>query len=88
MNAQLATLPNLRRLIGQCVSYHGICCRVFEVLDDGPSLVLIDSEQHTAVQDNQYGEPNRVVPRTYTVPVLRGAEFHPRFLELSISCCK
>ena len=86
MNAQTISLPDLRRLIGQSVLYHGICCRVIEVLEDGPSLVLADGGKNREIQDNQYGEPNRTVPRTYTVPVRAGAELHPDFLELSLVC--
>lgn len=86
MNAHAAALPDLRRLIGQSVMHKGICCHVLEVLEDGPALVLVD-RQDTAIQDNQYGEPNRVVPRTYTVPVRAGVALHPDFIELTLARC-
>lgn len=86
MNAHAASLPDLRRLIGQSVMHKGICCHVLEVLHDGPTLVLVD-EQNTDIQDNQYGEASRVVPRTYTVPVRAGAALHPDFIELTLARC-
>lgn len=87
MNAQTTSLPELRRLIGQRVLHRGIRCRIIEVLEDGPSLVLADGECNMDIQDNRFGEPNRMVPRTYTIPVRAGTEFHPDFLELTVARC-
>lgn len=83
------TLPQLRGLIGQCVSFHGVACRVIEVLEDGPMVVLQDAERNTDIQDNLYGEPSRQVPRVYQVPVWddREGALHPDFGELTLLPC-
>ncbi|RMD68397.1 MAG: hypothetical protein D6819_09460 [Gammaproteobacteria bacterium] len=76
-------LEQLRTLIGQRVLFEGYLCRVIEVLEDGPSLVLLDTEKPN-IQPNQYGEAHRLAPRTFTVPVWDEEQgtLHPQFLEL------
>lgn len=82
------SLNQLRSLIGEPVSHRGSPCHVIEVLADGPSLVLQDTAG-TELQDNQYGEPGRRVPRTYVVPLLddTGADIHPDFARLGLLAC-
>ncbi len=79
------TLPQLRGMIGTEVRHRGMTCRVIEVLEDGPALVLQNVNQRS-LQADQFGEPHRHVPDTYTVPVL-GADrrfLHPDFLLLDL----
>jgi hypothetical protein len=77
-------LPALRALIGR-ETRHGLQrCRVIEVLEDGPALVLACADDTTEIQPNQHGEANRRVPKTVTVPVLTPERdaFDPTFLAL------
>lgn len=82
------SVEQLRGMIGACVCYRGANCFVMEVLEDGPSLVLQDAAQ-TDIQDNKFGDPNRRVARTYTVPVVDddGERLHPEFLGLQLQGC-
>ena len=84
------TLPQLRGLIGQCVSFHGVTCHIIEVLDDGPTMVLQDDERNADIQDNQYGEPSRRVPRVYQVPVWdrERSALHAEFDGLTLLSCQ
>lgn len=79
------TLTQLRGMIGQEVIYQGIACRVIEVLEDGPSLVLEDLSARS-LQADRFGDPRRHVPDTYTVPVLEPdrCAIHAAFLELDL----
>lgn len=84
------SLSQLRSLIGQSVSHRGTACHVIEILADGPALVLQDAERNTDIQDNQFGEPNRRVPRIYLVPLLDddGTTIHPDFMRLGLLACE
>jgi len=81
------TLDQLRSMIGLRLLYQGILCRVIEVLEDGPSLVLQSIEEEPSIQANQHGEATRRTPVSYTVPVLNDTqtELHPQFLELDLA---
>jgi hypothetical protein len=85
MSGIVITLEQLRGMIGQKVRYEGVRCQVIEVLEDGPSLVLIDVGED-GIQIDQYGNPRRRVPQNYTVPVLSAAAdgLHPAFLALEL----
>jgi len=80
-------LTALRDLLGTEVMYQGVRCRVLEVLDDGPLLVLEDCEENKTIQENQYGGLWRRVPQVYTIPVMTSGtcELHPQFVELNLS---
>ncbi|MCK5640631.1 MAG: hypothetical protein KAJ19_07535 [Gammaproteobacteria bacterium] len=80
------TLEQLRILIGRQVQHHGIDCQVIEILEDGPALILQDSEMHRGVQADQFGEAHRLVVETYTVPVFvaDGSAYHPDFILLEL----
>lgn len=80
-------LSTLRAQLGNEVVYQGVRCRLLEVLDDGPLLILQDEEAHTVVQENQYGGVWRRVPRVYTVPVFTAgsSELHPQFVALKLA---
>ncbi len=79
------SMDQLRNMIGIEVSHRGILCRVIEVLDDGPTLVLQDLDRRD-MQTDQFGDPRRRVPATYTVPVLDNehSSIHPEFLALDL----
>ncbi len=86
MNNSLSTAA-LRRLIGQPVHYDGLPCQVIELLEDGPALVLRGTDRHAEVQEDQYGNPSRLVSATFTVPIYSaGTELHPEFLALRFDC--
>lgn len=79
------TIEQLRDMIGVQVWHEGTCCEVLEVLEDGPSLILVSVEADT-IQTDQFGNPSRRVPKTHTVPVLSGdgTALHPAFLALDL----
>ena len=77
-----------RDLLGRAVTYRGHTCRVVELLDDPPALILQDEASGTTdMQANQHGEAHRRVPRTYTVALYHynaagEREVHPDFRAL------
>jgi len=79
------TLDQLRGMIGVKISHQGVVCKVVEILEDGPSLVLLSIDE-SHIQSDQYGNPLRKVPQTFIVPVLNssGNEIHPAFLALDL----
>jgi len=74
----------MRDMIGLQVKYHEVYCRVVEVLEDGPSIILEDMEHHISIQADQHGEAHRRVPKTYTITILSPdkLEFSTEFLTL------
>ncbi len=86
MHTQL-NVDNLRNLIGHEVHYEGRRCKIIEVLEDIPAVILQHHEQHTTIQPDQHGEAHRKVPRTITLPVmdLDSGGFHPAFTNLNLS---
>lgn len=82
----VSLLTALRALLGTEVVHQGVRCRLLEVIDDGPLLILEDCEAHTTIQENQYGGLWRRVPQVYTVPVMSAGtcELHPQFVALNL----
>jgi len=78
-------IDQLRSMIGVQVQHEGEHCEVVEVLEDGPALILASIGGNT-IQSDQFGNPSRRVPQTYTVPVLApdGSGLHPAFLALEL----
>ncbi len=86
MSEIIITLDQLRNMIGLSMYHQGVLCQVIEVLEDGPSLVLISVDEEPAIQPDQHGEAHRRAPVTYTIPVLNDecTELHPVFLALDL----
>ena len=86
MQNRPVTIEQLRNLIGQQVQYRGIACQIIEILEDGPALILQDSEMHTGFQADQFGEAHRLVIETYTIPVYiaDGSAYHPDFVLMEL----
>jgi hypothetical protein len=84
-----ATVPysaeKLQSLLNRCITYQGVECRIIEILDEGPALVLQDCCQERVIQGNQHGEASRRAPRLITVNVLnvRRDALNPVLAELS-----
>ena len=80
------TLEQLRGMIGLKVQHQGLRGQIIEVLEDGPSLVLQNCESVSTIQPNQFGDANRRVPQTHTIPVLTPdqKELHALFLALDL----
>jgi len=78
------TKEQIRSMIGLQVKHHQVYCRVVEILEDGPAIILEDMEQHSSIQADQHGEAHRRVPQTYTIEVLScdKLEFSSAFLAL------
>lgn len=74
-------LQKLRGLIGTRLLHQGQSCRIIEVVEPGPMLILQCENSNGMIQPNQYGDATRRVPKTICVPVLNedGSEFHPEF---------
>jgi hypothetical protein len=79
------SIDELRGMIGVTVCHEGTHCKVVEVLEDGPQLVLIDLDIHS-IQSDQFGSPHRRVPQTYLIPVISEEDYslHPTYLALEI----
>ena len=80
------TLPSLRNMIGQCVSYQGCTYWIIEVLEEQVALVLRPSSADTIIQLNQFGDAHRRVTETFIIPVLTSDRLalHPEFLALEL----
>jgi len=63
-------IHGLRSSIGQHVRFQDVIFEIIEILEDGPSFVLQNCEEHTSIQPDQHGEAHRRVPETMTLPVL------------------
>jgi len=74
----------LRTLVGIEVRYQGEACEVFDILPDGPAVVLRCIDSAPVIQPTQYGAPGRRVPQTHTIPVRDGEDWHPEFLGLGL----
>ena len=85
MDQLTVTIEQLRNMIGVEVWHEGTRCEVLEVLEDGPSLILVNADGAT-IQTDQFGNPSRRVPQTHAVPVLSndGTALHPAFLALDL----
>lgn len=80
-------VQQLRKLIGLEVEHQGICCRIVEVLEREPALVLEACGQREAIQDNQYGDPHRRVAEVFTISLFdeqREGECHPDIVALGL----
>jgi hypothetical protein len=77
----------LRGFVGQHVRHLGTLWLVVDVLEDGPSLVLRDCDSHLALQNDQFGDPHRLVPRVVVLPVwdAERRQLTADFLRLDIS---
>jgi hypothetical protein len=83
----IENLPTrLRDLIGTRLQHQGMQCRIIEVLEPGPVLVLQCENSNGVIQPNQYGDATRRVPKTISLPVLTedGSELHPLFRMLDL----
>ncbi len=71
-------------MIGLRVIFQDTPCRIVEILDDGPHLILECIEKHKSIQPDQHGEAHRRVPQTFTIPILtpEKTEFSGEFLTL------
>lgn len=78
------TTVQLRNMIGLTVEHQGVHCRVVEIIEEGPSLVLESLVPPLSIQPDQHGEAHRRVPKTYMVEILSPdqKEFSMAFLEL------
>jgi len=80
-------LQQLRKLIGQEVVHQGVCCRIVEILEQEPALVLESCGLREEIQDNQFGDPQRRVAEVFTIALFdeqRSGECHPDLLALGL----
>ena len=69
MTGELIDLPHLRALIGLRFLHQGQTCRVVEVLDDPPALVM-EMESAPRIMPDHHGRPHEYGSTTHIVPVL------------------
>lgn len=62
-------IEQLRHTIGHFANYKGQTCRIIELIEDGPWLVLTPETADAAIQPNQFGEAHRRTQETFTVPI-------------------
>ncbi|MBU1192699.1 MAG: hypothetical protein KKE76_13405 [Gammaproteobacteria bacterium] len=86
MTAIDISLEQLRTCIGQELEFDGQHCRIIELLEDGPALVLACTSSSSVIQPNQYGDATRRVDQTRTINVLSadGETYHADFLKLNL----
>jgi len=80
-------VAKLKGLIGRSVVHQGKTCTVLELLESEPALVLISDTHRSSLQDNQYGNPGRRVPETFTIPLYDeedSSQIHPKLLRLGL----
>jgi hypothetical protein len=87
MSEIVITFEQLRSMIGLTVRYYGRLYQIIEVLEDGPSLVLLAAESQRTIQPSLTGEATRRAPQTETVRVLSTdrSELHYDFLALELA---
>lgn len=84
------TVQQLRKLIGVEVLHQGLCCRIIEILEHEPAVVLQSTGPREGIQENQFGDPHRRVAEVYTIPLFDGehpGQKHPDFLALGLESC-
>ena len=87
MQSHCINVDTLRNLIGHEVHYEGRRCRIIEILEDIPAVILQQHELHTTIQPDQHGEAHRKVPSTITLPVIdcESGDIPPAFSSLNLS---
>jgi len=81
------SVEQLRKLIGLEVVFQGVCCRIIEVLEHEPALVLEACGPRDGIQDNQYGDPHRRVAKVFTIALFdeqHEGESHADFQALEL----
>lgn len=69
MSSEAIDLPHLRTLIGLRLRHQGQVCRVIEVLDEPPALVL-EPEEAPRIMPDHHGRAFEYDSATHVVPVL------------------
>lgn len=71
-------LSRLRSLIGRSLEIRGQQCRVMDVLEDGPMLVL-EVIGATSIQADQWGDAHRRTPESFALSVYEedGGDLNP-----------
>ena len=80
-------IKQLRTTIGSQVNYGGVRCSVVELLEEPLCLVLQALGPRIALQDSQFGAPQRRVTPAFTIPCLSTTDdggLHPELLALGL----
>lgn len=74
----------LKNLIGRSAVIEGKNLEVVEVLQDGPQIILKQTDVKTEILDNQYGEANSMTYRTWSIPLRSSIDndLHPIIKDL------
>ncbi|HED15438.1 MAG TPA: hypothetical protein ENI64_01260 [Gammaproteobacteria bacterium] len=75
----------LEKLLGCETRHQGHACVIHEILDNGRTLILISVQQEN-IQGDQFGNPRRRVPLSFSVPIIDedGRSPHPEYLALEL----
>jgi hypothetical protein len=87
MVATTQLIKRLRGHIGSQVIHNGIPCIVVELLEQPLCLVIEAIGARTTIQDNQFGRPQRLASRVFTIPCLSDDNsdcLHPALLALGL----
>jgi hypothetical protein len=87
MHDSTQLVKQLRRTIGTPVEHNGVRCTVVELLEEPLCLVIQVQGTGTAIQDNQFGSPQRRVTQVFTIPCLsegNAGELHQELLSLGL----
>ena len=86
MTTAQVNVEDLQNLIGKEVNYEGGTCKVIEILEDGPALILQQRNTEIGIQCDQHDGAHRRVPQTITIPVIdeKTKELHPDFVSLNL----
>lgn len=69
MTKQAMTIERLRSMLGAEVRYQGIRCKLVEVLDAPPVVVLRPIGAEPVIQADNYGKPMRHAPQLFELPL-------------------
>lgn len=76
-------LQTLRDAIGRVIHFRGQPCRIIEILDDGPTVVIECLDADKAIQANQFGDASRRVAQLLSVPVFgKQKDLNPDYVDL------
>lgn len=80
------SMEQLRTLIGVRVMHSGERYQIIEVIESDPGLILQNCTDEKFIQENQFGDPTRRVPKSITIQILTKdkKELHPQFLALDL----
>ncbi len=85
MSSKPELIRQLRNMIGKEVEYNARPCIIVELLEEPLQLILEETGSRHAIQENQFGQPQRRAPSIHTLLCLEGDALHGDLLALGLS---